>query len=196
MKLPCVFPSLLDQKKQYRVEVGFEINPERLVTRFEVHAPLPLTINPKIPLGSSGKEAWGLWETDVVEVFVSTRNESDKKGYWEFQISPLGQTFQLRVFEPRLRTSFEEKSGFSGRSQIVTPFHWRATLEVPLPLNGFDQRQRAGTESVGSELIGGAFACLGPSDQRSYYGLFLPPQEKPDFHLPKYFGPLSTPPLA
>lgn len=152
--------------------VGWELASDRLVARFEVEGS-QLVVNPDPPRGRS---AWGLWETDVVEIFVRARAAEDR--YFEFQVSPLGQHFELEIFEPRKRFNQDYASGGVFEAQTAAK-GWSARIEVPLRALEWDGHRES--------LVGGAFACLGPKEARTYWGLWLPKQEKPDFHLPEHF---------
>jgi hypothetical protein len=126
---------------------------------------------------------WGLWEGDVVEVFLQLGGPGSP--YYEFQASPLGQVFQLRVDEPRVRFDRTYRcSGFKARAERRVGTGWSATLELPLREMGWDGKLKS--------IRGGLFAVLGSREQRTYWAAFLPPQAHPDFHLPgefkRFFG--------
>lgn len=132
---------------------------------------------------SADKSQWGLWDWDVVELFVSCAGRLDHLPYYEFQVSPLGQFFELEIFEPRKKVNRDFSSGFAHSVRSQGPGKWEASLRIPLAQLGWDGR----TESI----VGNAFAILGapsevPSD-RTYRSLFLGHQEKPDFHVPAAF---------
>lgn len=157
------------------MEVAFRREGEILCADFKVsHS--PLCVNPN---WSTSESIWGLWEKDVVEVFVRGDRQSR---YFEFQVSPLGQYFELEIFEPRVRTNRSYVSGANFSAAVKEGNGWSASLRIPLKSimwTGEDE-----------QLVGNAFACLGPVEKRTYWSLFLPEQKKPDFHLPKYFRPL------
>ena len=142
-----------------------------LEARYEIRSTVkPYTL--ALPLQGS---QWGLWEGDVVELFVSV----GKGDYFEFQVSPLGQYFELKIFEPRKRFDREFSSSFvHGAKQV--PGGWSAWLKIPL-------RELGWTGDI-AQVRGNAFAILGEPAHRRYFSLFLPEQEKPDFHLPQHFS--------
>lgn len=62
----------------------------------------------------------GLWDFDVVEFFVSTGSsfqEVISAPYYEFQVSPLGQFFQLKIISPRVLVS------------SALPFSWERSVK-------------------------------------------------------------------
>lgn len=128
-----------------------------------------------------GEPAWGLWETDVVEVFIRPKGTD---AYFEFQVSPLGQYLELKIIRPRQEVDRAYRSGLSyGIDAPNRDQPWRAWIEVPAKSVGWSGRAE--------DLEGGAFACLGPKGERSYWAAFLPEQKTPDFHLPQYFSPIA-----
>jgi hypothetical protein len=138
---------------------------------FEVRG--PVRANPELPVGES---QWGLWDWDVVEVFVAPGGLARRLPYYEFQASPLGQHFELEVLEPRRRVNRDFRSGLrAGATQF--PGGWRAWLEIPLAALGY----------TGMPLIGGCFSITGPTGGREYRSLFQAPTAHPDFHLPDQF---------
>jgi hypothetical protein len=158
-----------------RVSVEFEADARALTARFEVRSSIAPRTRPDLALGTS---QWGLWEWDVVELFVRGQGAH----YYEFQVSPLGQHFELKILEPRKRWDRDWTSGLRA-SATPEPWGWRGRLEIPLQaLDGQDPEA----------LEGGAFAILGAPGSKSYFGLYLPEQAKPDFHLPERFQPLQA----
>lgn len=117
---------------------------------------------------------WGLWEFDVVELFV--RKGCAMGPYLELQASPKQQFFALMVIEPRKKTQHILNS----KTQIVskkTDSGFEVTFRVPLEE----------IPGEGSHLEGNLFSCLGKVDQRSYFALNPNPQQRPDFHRPELF---------
>ena len=143
---------------------------------FQVESSLPFQTRPELQDPQSN---WGLWEGDVVELFLQLQGPGSP--YYEFQVSPLGQRFQLQIQKPRVEwdSSFRCQGFNSGVSRASTGGSWQARLEIPLGELGWDGEVRS--------IRGGAFAILGGKSERSYWAAFLPRQEKPDFHLPEEF---------
>ena len=148
--------------------------------RFEfVVATSEFTTQPNLPMD---QPAWGLWETDVVEVFI--KSESCDV-YYEFQVSPLGQFFEMKILKPRKEFDTTYRSGMKfGVAAGKSDGCWTAWLEIPM--------MQPDWNTAPQNWTGGAFACLGPKGQRSYFAAFLPDQAIPDFHLPEYFKPIAN----
>lgn len=128
------------------------------------------------------KHNWGLWESDVFELFLQRRTRLDESSapYLELQVSPLNQQFALLIQEPRKRffvpehLPYQTRVARSERSPLV------ATMEVSL-----ESTLPAG------DLYFGAFACLGPPGApRTYYGKSWP-DDRLDFHRPQFFCPIK-----
>lgn len=158
------------------VSVGIGSTASELLVRFEVRGSEPF-VNPDLPRGES---QWGLWNWDVVEVFVQA---PDSSRYFEFQISPLGQQFELEIRKPREDMDRTYRSGFQARAQRSAEDRWEATFRIPWAALG----QADGAPAV---IRGNAFAILGEGSRRSYWSLFTPPQSSPDFHIPAHFQQL------
>jgi hypothetical protein len=126
---------------------------------------------------------WGLWDGDVVEVFLQLGQSGGTSGpYYEFQLSPLGQRFQLKVIRPRTEIDRDFRcSGLETRvaSEKAGDGPWQARFEIPLRALGWDGKL--------TSIRGGLFAILGEPADRTYWAAFLPPQDRPDFHLPAEF---------
>lgn len=115
---------------------------------------------------------WGLWEYDVVEVFLT--REPAGLPYLELQVSPLNQKFALLVEEPREKTKYPEIMPFKSAVRLLTT-KWVAELIVPWSsLPGKD-----------SFVRGNLHAVLG--EERNHFSLTLNDDEAPDFHRPDLF---------
>jgi hypothetical protein len=177
MRLTRVHPASFGAIHQVEASWGVDAGRGLLRAEFRVEGPRP-RVNPALPVGVS---QWGLWDWDVVEVFVSAGQANTP--YLELQLSPLGQHVELLIHEPRRRWDAEFRSGFRGETRPWDGRAWTARFEVPLtPLgwNGDPVRVR-----------GNFFAILGEPERREYFSAFLPPQAQPDFHLPDRFRPLA-----
>ncbi len=179
-----------------------------LVARFEVIQPSDLEYH-LLPKLSKTDSAKGLWEGDVVEIFIKPR-ENDAR-YYEFEVSPLGQYLEVEILEPRIEVNFDFRSQVSVQSALISsesgcqigtsdqtpkPLSgvikpeigkktWKSQISVPL-WNLYAEGV-ALTETDLAQLSGGCFACLGKPENRSFWGVFLPKQNQPDFHLPQFF---------
>jgi hypothetical protein len=135
---------------------------------------------------SKKKSAKGLWEFDVVEIFVTASSNKNALPYYEFIVSPEDQFFELEILEPRKKTNENYKSGFLFKSEIQkkeTSLLWNVEMKIPLEKIGVDLKKKESEV----HLRGNAFAIFGEPHEREYWSLFLPRQENPDFHLPQFF---------
>lgn len=178
MILKLIHPDSSPLTSQTSLQVDFRLASHVLIVNFEVRGQRPVSVNRAL---SNESSQWGLWDWDVVELFLSVNDDST---YYEFQVSPLGQYFELEIFEPRRRFNKEFQSGFAHSATMTSKDDtcWRAEMRIPLDKLGWNQR----IESI----RGGAFAILGESETRTYWSAFLQPQKTPDFHLPSYFRAL------
>lgn len=178
MILKLIHPDASFRTNKTIINVDFRLASHILIASFDVQQAQPSYVNPALSKQSS---QWGLWDWDVVELFLSV---NDDPTYYEFQVSPLGQYFELEIFEPRLRFNKDFKSGFT---VSVAPESndapcWRAEMRIPLSALGWDRRLES--------IRGNAFAILGEGQARTYWSAFLEPQKTPDFHLPRCFRTL------
>lgn len=133
---------------------------------------------------------WGLWDYDVSELFLSSaQDEAAVKSapYFEFQVSPFSQHFELKIMEPRVRFDETFRSGVKVASTIKSVKAWQATLEVPL---------EALSCQWDRPLYGGIFACLLTDPHRAYFAAHGQTQDVPDFHRPDLFFCLAENPLS
>ena len=161
-----------------------ELHEEVLIVNFDVRTSGRLSINRAL---STQSAQWGLWDWDVVELFLSVATPVPglHLPYFEFQVSPLNQYFELQILEPRKILNHDFKSGFRHEAKILPGQGWSARMEVPLTVLGWDRDPKS--------IVGSAFAILGQPEARSYWSQFFPPQEVPDFHLPGNFKKLLAP---
>ncbi|WP_156108965.1 hypothetical protein [Hymenobacter sp. APR13] len=126
------------------------------------------------------RDNWGLWEHDVVELFLQARPYPDVTSgpYLELQLSPLGQPFALVVEEPVRRYAAPETLAFL-HENVPGEASWRVRVAVQVP--GY---------APGAPLFGNLTACLGPAEARTYWGLQLNAGPEPDFHRPTDFRQL------
>jgi hypothetical protein len=120
------------------------------------------------------------YKYDVVELFV-TLSETGFP-YYEMELSPYNQTFQVKVVD--LKKPFIEgiDFGMTGQAQPATGGSWSGRISLPLDKIGWDGDM--------NKIRGNAYAILGKSPKRAYLSLFLPPLPKPNFHQPQYFRSL------
>ena len=120
-------------------------------------------------------ENWGLWDYDVIEVFLSS---SKSAPYLEIQLSPLNQKFALIIDEPRAKHHYPEWKDFKASSQLDRNV-WRGQLEIELnKIPNFD-----------GFIFANVFTILG--EAREYYALNPNPEIAPDHHRPELFKELA-----
>lgn len=116
---------------------------------------------------------------DVVELFV-TFSEAGFP-YYEFEVSPYNQTFQVKIVshtEP-----FQEGIDLGLVSAAtISPRDWHAQLKIPLKPLGWDGNP--------SNIRGNFYTILQRAPKRSFWSAFLPKADKPNFHQPQFFQPL------
>lgn len=159
-----------------RVDFDIRLKDSLLSALFRVRSDRPSLTNPTLP---SDQSQWGLWDWDVVELFVSCSPEASRLPYYEFQVSPLGQHFELEIFEPRKSFDRDFRSGFTRSVRKLGEGEWEASMTIPL--------DRLGWDGDPASIVGNAYAILGPKESRTYWSLYLDQQDKPDFHLPGRF---------
>ena len=114
---------------------------------------------------------------DVVELFV-TFSETGFP-YYEFEVSPFNQTFQVRIVSHARHQEGVDLGLVS--SAAILPHGWSADLKIPLKSLGWDGDP--GT------IRGNFYSILGRAP-RSYWSTFLPRAKAANFHQPQFFQPL------
>lgn len=117
----------------------------------------------------------------MIELFWQNRKSTKdiEAQYHEWQISPNNKNFCLTINKPRVSyfTPLHCPIKFHSQATLNT---WIATFSLP---NSFCQNEDL--------PYLGAFAILGPLNNRSYYALNLAPTHHPNFHLPEFFLPIA-----
>jgi hypothetical protein len=117
------------------------------------------------------------YDYDVVELFL-TFSETGFP-YYEFEVSPFNQTFQVKIVSPTRHQEGVDLSLVS--SATILPHGWSADLQIPLKSLGWDGDP--GT------IRGNFYSILGRAP-RSYWSTFLPRAKAANFHQPRFFQPL------
>jgi hypothetical protein len=169
-ELSLVTPATSVLKKP--VQVRASLADDTLTISYSVSAP---SLNARKVLGPQQHP----FMFDVVELFV-TFSETGFP-YYELEVSPFNQTFQVRIVS---RTQpFQEgvDLGLVSTAAIV-PGGWTAELKIPLKPLGWDGDP--------GKIRGNFYSILGRAPKRSFWSLFLPPAKKANFHQPQFFQPL------
>jgi hypothetical protein len=151
-----------------------------LKAKFEVFTP-PQQINGKKTLGPGEFP----YQFDVVEIFIRTAGEGvENVTYYETELTPYDQTYELT-----LQWKNGKKSVLHDHQKIMTRAKatikensWIGEIEIPLKAIGLPEDTK--------DLVGNAYVIAGPTEQQVYWSVFLPPQQKPNFHKPEHFKPL------
>lgn len=166
-------PYLQTNHQSHSVMGSTTVSDGKVIAEFWIDFKDKLVTNSKFTRGSI--ENWGLWEYDVVEIFLS-RHEKGLP-YLEVQVSPLEQLFALEVLEPRKKFHYPSSSNIECRCQIEAK-RWIAKIVIPLSM----------IPGSSEKLIGNLHSCLGEG-KRGYFGQFL--SDKVDFHRPEFFSQIG-----
>jgi hypothetical protein len=153
------------------VQVHASVTGDALVARFSVSAP---SLNAKKVLGLREYP----YQFDVVELFL-TFSETGFP-YFEFEVSPYNQTFQVRIVSAKEHHEGVDL-GLTSTAALVSG-GWNAELTIPLKPLGWDGDP--------AKIRGNFDSILGQGRERSYWSAFLPKAAKANFHQPQYFKPL------
>lgn len=146
---------------------------DTLNVRFAVTAP---SLNAKKVLGANEYP----YQFDVVELFVTFSDSGFP--YFEFEVSPYNQTFQVRIVSAKQHQEGVELGSTSTATMLTGG--WNAELVIPLKPLGWDGNP--------AKLRGNFYSILGQGRQRSYWSAFLPKAAKANFLQPQYFKPLLS----
>jgi hypothetical protein len=155
------------------VEAHVSLAGDALIARFSVLAP---SLNAKKVLAAGEYPH----QFDVVELFVTFSDGGFP--YYEFEVSPYNQTFQVRILSVKQHQEGVDL-GLTSTAAIATG-GWDAELKVPLKQLGWDGDP--------SKIRGNLYSVLGQGRARSYWSVFLPKAAKANFHQPQYFKPLLS----
>jgi hypothetical protein len=153
------------------VQVRASLAGDTLTASYSVSAP---SLNVKKILGHQQFP----YMFDVVELFV-TFSETGFP-YYEYEVSPYNQTFQVRIISSALHQEGVDLGLVS--TATILPHGWTAELKVPLKVLGWDGDPR--------KIRGNFYSTLERNPRRSYWSTFLPSAKKPNFHQPQFFQPL------
>ena len=149
------------------VQVRISLSDDALLARFAIASP---SINAKKVLAAGEY---------VVELFVTSSDSGFP--YFEFEVSPYNQTFQVRIVGAREHHEGVDL-GLASTAEIARG-GWTAEMKIPLKLLGWNGDT--------AKIRGNLYSVLGEGKRRSYRSAFLPKAARANFHQPEYFKPLS-----
>ncbi|GDX82614.1 hypothetical protein LBMAG42_44250 [Deltaproteobacteria bacterium] len=142
--------------------------------RIDVDAPFHNDPPPKAGIGP----VWGLWEHEVVEVFIGAFWDGGVPGYVEVELGPHGHHLVLRL--RGVRTVMERELPLVFTATIEGD-RWRGVARIPSAWLPSGPR---------SGWIANATACHGSAAKRRYLTDARLTADKPDFHRPHEWSPL------
>ena len=168
--LSLVAPAKSALKKPVQVQAS--LADDVLTVSYSVTAP---TLNARKVLGPLQFP----YMFDVVELFVTFSDTGFP--YFEFEVSPFKQTFQVKI--PGKGQPFQEGVDLGLMSTAsIRPGGWNAELKVTLKPLGWDGDPR--------KIRGNFYSILERPPKRSFWSSFLPKAAKANFHQPQFFQPL------
>lgn len=161
----------VNQAPLSKVTVAHEMSSHLLKVSFNVITP---TLFTESKFSLDHWDNWGLWDYDVVEVFLT--RAKDLAPYLELQLSPLGHKFALLISRPR--EDYEKIKNLDVQTTTqMTSDGFKAEFSIPLEIIPGDSK----------EIMGNFHACLGKESSREFFAWNLNPESTPDFHRPDFF---------
>jgi hypothetical protein len=154
------------------VEARVSLADDTLIAGFSVSAP---SLNARKILAPQQHP----YMFDVVEVFV-TFSETGFP-YYEFEVSPYNQTFQVKIAGHTQPFQEGIDLGLVSAATIV-PGGWTAELKIPLKPLGWNGDPK--------KIRGNLYSILERASKRSFWSSFLPRATRANFHQPQFFQPL------
>ena len=139
------------------------------------------------PGPSKVKETWGLWEFDVVEIFIGYELSNIKR-YKEFEISPMGEWVDLDVDQDRkgLEVDWRWDSNMEWHTRIDEAAKlWYCEVRIPWKSIATPGKP----VKAGDEFRLNLYRIEGAEPERRY--LAWRPVNSPSFHTPAAFGRLK-----
>ena len=132
----------------------------------------------------AAKERWGLWEHDVVEVFLNPQPK-EVSHYYEFEVAPNNQWIDLKIdLDKKPFNSAAWNSGFEHAVRVDEKQHlWMC--EMRIPLSALKARITANAEWRGNFYRAEG---TGTDEQRSLLAWSTVVAKPEAFHNPSRFG--------
>ena len=153
------------------VQVKVSLADDTLTASYSVSAP---SLNARKILGPQKYP----YDFDVVELFVTFSDTGFP--YFEFEVSPFNQTFQIRIVSHAQHQEGVDLGLVS--SATIRPGGWVAELKIPFKPLGWDGDPR--------KIRGNFYSILERAPKRSFWSSFLPRARAANFHQPQFFQPL------
>lgn len=175
-------PPYQNRPSDYEITFTLKVVEEVVDISFIIKKNIESPWNVSSHFSSTNYANWGLWEYDVVELFLQRRKEERDltAPYLEVQLSPLNQRFALIIVEPR-KIFFTPLHLFFETDVKLTDDIFKSSMRVKFPDFLFE----------GELNYFGIFACLGAKKQRNYFG-FQSIDNVIDFHRPQLFVKLES----
>ena len=149
-----------------------------LYVLFEANRAEPLVVSDKPDLT---KKSMGLWDRDVVEIFVAPDPNVPGK-YFEFEAAPTGEWLDvaLDTTSGTRVSDWEYRSGMKASARIAAG---RVVNVIKIPWKAFGK-----TPTAGDVWLGNLLRCVGKDPGRGYLAWQPTMTKEPAFHVPERFG--------
>jgi hypothetical protein len=154
------------------VQVSVSLADDSLIASYSVSAP---SLNARKTLGPRQHP----YMFDVVELFVTSSETGFP--YYEFEVSPYNQTFQVKIVSHTQPFQEGVDLGLVSAANILAR-GWTAELKIPLKPLGWDGDPK--------KIRGNLYSILERAPKRSFWSSFLPRATKANFHQPQFFQQL------
>lgn len=131
----------------------------------------------------ASQERVGLWDRDVVEVFLNPFPERINV-YWEFEVAPNNQWVDLAIdldqnpfFDASWNSGFEHATRIDHEKKI-----WYCEMRIPVNSFGIDRIKADAQWRINF------YRCDGLGDDTRRRFLAWSPTYEPSFHVPQHFG--------
>jgi len=152
-----------------------------LYVRFEAAQAEPLVVSEK---PDRTKKVMGLWDRDVVEIFVAP-DKSEPRKYFEFEVAPTAEWLDVALD----LTSGKRVSdwGYESKMESFARVEQdKVVMAIKIPWAAFERMPK-----VGDVWLGNLFRCVGKDPGRGYLAWNPTLTKEPAFHVPEKFGELK-----
>lgn len=149
-----------------------------LYVLFEAKSAEPLVVSEKPDLT---KKTMGLWDRDVVEIFVAPDAKEPRK-YLEFEVAPTGEWLDVAL-DLTSDTRVSDWKYASGMESFAKVEKDKFLAAMKIPWSAFGR-----TPKVGDVWLGNLLRCVGKEPGRGYLAWQPTLTKEPAFHVPEKFG--------